>query len=69
MVNLELKEDAPHDWTIITDQGVELGRRRHQSVNKAKYWCSVYLSSWSENFNITVIYDGKSYPFNDDIET
>lgn len=65
MTNIELKEEDDK-WTIRTDQGVILGSCRPCSLNKAKEWCKAYLSSWNENFHITVIYNGKSYPFNNE---
>jgi hypothetical protein len=68
MVNVELKEESKR-WVIKTDRGVILGTYRLCSLYKAKEWCKAYLSSWNEIFCITVIYDGKSYSFDDEPET
>ena len=68
MINVELKEEASGWWRITTDKDIDLGCFRPSSLYKAKEWCKIYLSSWNEYFNITVVYDGKNYSFNDDIK-
>lgn len=68
MINIELKKEDDGWWKITTDKGVDLGRYRPSSVYNAKEWCTAYLSSWNQCFNITVVYNGKNYSFDDDFE-
>ncbi len=59
MIKAELKEESPNKWKIVTEQGVELGSTRLCSLFQAIEWSRIYLSSWSETFDIMVVqHDG-----------